>query len=182
MANTWTVRYLREGAGVGPEDALLALTAFAAGLTASRLVLGGLLRRIRPDRAVFVCIAVALTGGIVLLRTENVAGALVALVLLGAGCAPVFPVVLGYIGERHPLLTGTAFSIALVIALLGNTLLNYVTGTMMAGVGAGIFPIVVTSTMAAVALMFLAARWITTRSAALGVAHTGDNHTDAKEE
>lgn len=181
MANTWTVHYLREGVGVSPEDALLALTAFAVGLTAARLVLGGLLRRVRPHRAVFVCIAVALAGGGLLIHAESVTETFLALVLFGVGCAPVFPVVLGYIGERYPSLTGTAFSVALVIALLGNTLLNYLTGTTLAGAGLEAFPIILTSTVGAVALMFWAARWITARNTPANGGQPGDQTTDAKE-
>jgi MFS transporter, FHS family, glucose/mannose:H+ symporter len=47
---------------------------------------------------------------------------------LGIGFAAVFPVVLGYVGDIFSKLSGTAFSIALVIALVGNMLLNYLMG------------------------------------------------------
>ena len=181
MANTWTVHYLREGVAASPEDAPLALTVFAIGLTVARLVLGGLLRRVRPDRAVFVCITLAVAVGFVLIQTESVSGAFLALVLFGVGCAPVFPVVLGYIGERYPALTGTAFSLALVIALLGNTVLNYLTGTALAGVGVQTFPVILTCTAAAVALMFWAARRITVRDSLAGSRRAGDHTTNVKE-
>jgi fucose permease len=54
--------------------------------------------------------------------------AFTALIIIGAGFAAGFPVILGYIGGLYISLSGTAFSIALVIALIGNTLLNYLFG------------------------------------------------------
>jgi hypothetical protein len=45
--------------------------------------------------------------------------------MLGAGFAASFPVILGYIGHIYANLSGTAFSIAFVIGLTGNTLINY---------------------------------------------------------
>ena len=50
------------------------------------------------------------------------------LVLLGAGLASGFPVMLGFAGDRYPEISGTAFSLVLSIALLGNTLMNYGVG------------------------------------------------------
>ncbi|MCK4812644.1 MAG: MFS transporter, partial [Candidatus Marinimicrobia bacterium] len=44
------------------------------------------------------------------------------------GLAAGFPVMLAYVGERYADLSGIAFSFALVIALLGNTLLNLLVG------------------------------------------------------
>jgi fucose permease len=54
--------------------------------------------------------------------------AFTALIIIGAGTAAGFPVILGYIGQLYANLSGTAFSIALVIALTGNSLLNYLFG------------------------------------------------------
>jgi fucose permease len=54
--------------------------------------------------------------------------ALAGLVLLGAGLAGGFPVMLGFAGDRYSELSGTAFSFVFVIALLGNMLINYLMG------------------------------------------------------
>ena len=47
------------------------------------------------------------------------------LILLGAGLAGGFPLMLGLVGDRYKELSGTAFSLVFVIALLGNMLINY---------------------------------------------------------
>jgi len=49
-------------------------------------------------------------------------------VLVGAGLAGGFPVMLGLVGERYENISGTAFSFVLTIALFGNMLINYCMG------------------------------------------------------
>ncbi|MDZ7375353.1 MAG: hypothetical protein ONB13_01920 [candidate division KSB1 bacterium] len=48
--------------------------------------------------------------------------------MVGLGFAACYPIMLGYVGERYAHLSGTAFSMVLVIALLGGTLFPYLTG------------------------------------------------------
>jgi len=43
---------------------------------------------------------------------------------LGAGLAAIFPIVLGYVGDRYPQQSGTAFSVIFFIALAGNMAIN----------------------------------------------------------
>jgi MFS family permease len=47
---------------------------------------------------------------------------------MGAGLAAGFPIMLGFVGDRFKELSGTAFSIAFVIALAGNMIINYSMG------------------------------------------------------
>jgi len=54
--------------------------------------------------------------------------AAIALGITGFGLAAAFPIVLGIIGDRFVRWSGTAFGIALTIALMGNISINYVTG------------------------------------------------------
>ena len=49
---------------------------------------------------------------------------LVAALLIGAGLAAGFPVVLSYIGDLYPTQSGTAFSTIFFIALIGNMTIN----------------------------------------------------------
>jgi MFS family permease len=54
--------------------------------------------------------------------------AVTGLILTGAGLAAGFPIMLGFVGERFKELSGTAFSIAFAIALIGNMIINYSMG------------------------------------------------------
>jgi len=57
--------------------------------------------------------------------------------LVGAGLAGGFPVMLGLVGARYQNLSGTAFSFVLTIALLGNMLINYGMGIISEKFGIG---------------------------------------------
>ena len=66
------------------------------------------------------------TGGSLLLGYGNSFSlALAGLILLGAGLAGGFPIMLGVVGTLYKDLSATAFSFVLVIALVGNVLVNY---------------------------------------------------------
>ncbi len=50
--------------------------------------------------------------------------------LIGVGFAAVYPVVLGYIGGIYTKLSGTAFSIGLVMGLMGGMLFPFLAGVL----------------------------------------------------
>jgi predicted permease len=76
--------------------------------------------------------------GLILLRTgSSLTPALMGLMVLGAGLACGFPVMLGFVGERYRELSGTAFSFVLVVGLLGNISVNYCMGVISQNYGIG---------------------------------------------
>jgi MFS family permease len=117
-------------------------------------LLGFVLRRTAPHVTVWACLPAALLGSILLMRAGGVAMAYAGAALLGCGLAPVFPVVFAYIGELHPRLTGTAFGIALVIALTGNTAINYGVGLAATSGGLAMIPLFLGAGVVAVAVLF----------------------------
>lgn len=130
IVNNWTTTYLINNLRTNPDKALFALSYFVIGMTATRLVLGGLLKKLSSYKVLYGCIVIAFIGTITLMLTSTYITSIIGLVLIGVGFAPQFPVVLGYIGDIYKHLSGTAFSIALVIALCGNIILNYLTGVI----------------------------------------------------
>ena len=52
------------------------------------------------------------------------------MILIGAGLSSTFPIILSIIGNRYPSFSGTAFSIALAIALIGQTTMNALMGML----------------------------------------------------
>jgi MFS family permease len=131
------------------------LTVLSASLTVTRLVLGGLLARLSRGKVLVASLGIAALGTTLLLLAPGLFGASVAMILIGIGFAAAFPVVLGIIGGLFPHLSGTAFGIALVVALTGNTLLNTVLGAVSHEWGIGIFPWYLLLTLAGLGL-FLA--------------------------
>ena len=128
MSNDWMTRYFKKvtlaGQHVEEWKTLLGLMAVTGAMVAARLVLSGLLRRIAPPRVLFGSIGIAAGGALLLTFTESYGTALIAALLIGAGLAAGFPVVLSYIGQRYASRSGTAFSLIFFLALIGNMVIN----------------------------------------------------------
>ncbi len=128
ISNNWTTSYLKDIHGFADSKALFSLTVLVIGMTVGRLILSYVLKHIKPISVFYIsCIIIVLS-----LLSIQLFGSLamiwISLALLGVGLAAGFPVMLAYVGERYADLSGIAFSFALVIALLGNTLLNLLVG------------------------------------------------------
>lgn len=124
----WTSTFAREELALTGRGALFFLSLYWLGIMLARLMLGSLLKRISPARVLPVCFVVAFVGATLLLTASTTTQGSIGVFLVGAGFAGVFPVVLGWVAERYQALSGTAFSIVLVMALCGGMLLPYTTG------------------------------------------------------
>jgi MFS transporter, FHS family, glucose/mannose:H+ symporter len=126
----WTSTYFKEELGLPNRQALIFLSLFWFGLMLARLALGTLLRRISATRALYICLTTAFVGSMLLLNTRSVAAAAVAVFLLGVGFAATFPLVLGFTADRYAAISGTAFSVVIVMALTGGMLFPFITGVL----------------------------------------------------
>ena len=126
----WTATYFQEELGIAGQRALVFLSLYWFGLMLARIGLGTLLGRAAPARVLLACLAVGFVGAVMLLVTHNVAAAATGVFLLGCGCAASFPVVLGFVGDRYAQLSGTAFSVVIVMALTGGMLFPFATGAL----------------------------------------------------
>ena len=140
LVSNWTPAYFQGSSGLEPEIAIFMLTVLSGSLTGARLVLGWALRRAQPRTVLIGCLATAGVGTLLLALTTNAYLAAGAMVLLGIGFAAAFPVIVSFIAELFPGLTGTAIGIALIIALTGNMALNYGVGAASQAWGIGVFP------------------------------------------
>ena len=126
----WTATFFKEELGVTDERALVFLSLYWLGMMLARLALGTVLRDVPPSRALASCITIGLAGSALLLGARSVPGAALGVLLLGAGFAATFPVILSYVGDRYAALSGTAFSVVLVMALTGGMVLPFLTGVL----------------------------------------------------
>ena len=140
VINNWSTSYLQAARGVAPADALLALTAYVVGMTVARLVLSALLRRMPGGRVFVLGLLLAACGIGIVAAAPNVQVAVCGLAFVGAGLSVGFPLLMGYVADLFPAISGTAFSVVLVIALPGNMLLNFVMGVLSEKVGAATLP------------------------------------------
>ncbi len=128
ITNNWTTTFLQNDIGASSEKSLFALTYYVVGLTITRLLLGFLLKKIQSNIVLLTSLVLAFIGSGIILLSGNYDIAIIGLVILGIGFAAGFPVLLGIVGEIYNKYSGTAFSLIFVIALIGNTIINYVTG------------------------------------------------------
>ncbi len=159
VCNNWTTLYLSQTTSLTAEQALVILTCMVAGLTAARFILVGLFRKLRSETVLQSSLLIAATGFALLLFSPGFTRAATGMVLIGTGLASTFPVILSIIGGHYPALSGTAFSVALVIALTGNTLLNQLTGQLSQHFGIQTYPYTM---LIAITLMLSLFRYIST--------------------
>ena len=128
LINNWTTTFLQTDLKISQKDSLFALSCYLGGLTITRLLLGKLLKKISSFKIMIASLLLTVAGSFLLFYANSYNSALASLIIIGAGIAASFPVILGYIGQIYTNLSATAFSIAFVIALSGNTLMNYFFG------------------------------------------------------
>jgi MFS family permease len=128
IINNWTTTFLTEGLAVRADHALFGLSLFVAGMAVMRLILGSVLRNTAAKNIWILSFSLTLGGLLFLTLGHSYGPAVTGLILLGAGLAAGFPIMLGYVGNRYQNLSGTAFSLAFTIALAGNMIINYATG------------------------------------------------------
>ncbi|WP_349317088.1 MFS transporter [Chitinophaga sp. MM2321] len=131
IINNWTTTYLMKRLSVAPGEALYALSLYVAGMTVMRLLTGSIFRTVSIKKILFASFIMLFCGSVLLAMAHSFVLAAAGLILLGAGLAGGFPVMLGIVGHRYTDLSATAFSFVLVIALLGNTLVNYSMGVII---------------------------------------------------
>jgi fucose permease len=161
----WTSTFAREELALGGQAALFFLSLYWLGMMIARLVLGVVLVRSSPRRVFPLSLLLSFAGVTLLIASNATLPAALGVFLIGAGFAAVFPIVLGWVGERYPTQTGTAFSIALVMALTGGMLLPWVTGLLGGRFGMRISLLIVPAALVGAAALFaVVVKWIPRRA------------------
>jgi MFS family permease len=128
MSNDWMTRYFKHVTFSGQtgveRKTQLGLVAVAGAMMLARLALSVILRIVDSKRVLLAGVALAALGATLLLTGANYGTALCAALLIGAGMAAGFPIVLSYVGDAFPNESGAAFSAIFVAALLGNITIN----------------------------------------------------------
>jgi FHS family glucose/mannose:H+ symporter-like MFS transporter len=143
LANNWSTTYLQGNKEFLSQHALFSLTWLVAGMTFMRLILGWALHHVRSHLVLVGSVGLSIAGSLVVLLTETQFATYAGMTILGAGLAACFPVIMGLVVGKYDRLSGTALSIVLVLALLGNMLCNYGMGVVANTWGTEVLPIVI---------------------------------------
>lgn len=127
---SWTATFLKEELHIAEDRAVFLLSTYWIGMVLIRLLLGFLLKRQSSLHVLLVSLGTAFIGAVIMMVSQHLTLTVVALFLLGSGFAAGFPVILGRVGDLFPRLSGTAFSIVFVIALIGGSTVPFITGVI----------------------------------------------------
>lgn len=126
----WTASYFTEELALSSNNAVYFLSLFWVGMMIARLFLGAILKKSSPARVLQSFIGITFAGAVLLLVSHTLWLASVGIFFVGFGLAAGYPVVLGFVGDIYTKLSGTAFSIGLVMGLIGGMILPYLTGVL----------------------------------------------------
>jgi MFS transporter, FHS family, glucose/mannose:H+ symporter len=135
IINNWTTTYLTVIQSSTESNALYALSLHIAGMIVMRILIGTAFRSMSQVTIMWVSLILLLLGTLMLQVGLSFTLSVAGLVLLGAGVAAGFPVMLGFVGDVYFARSGAAFSFVMVIALIGNMLINYFTGVIVKDYG-----------------------------------------------
>lgn len=140
LANNWTTSFLSFHAGLDLHVSLMMLSLFMASYTLGRLLLGWLFSKLPSPVIILISLVLIASGLLLAALYTGLPAFITAYVLLGLGLAAGFPFILGYVGVVCTTASGTAFSIVMTFALVGNILSNYGMGLLALRFGMGILP------------------------------------------
>jgi fucose permease len=131
----WAYSFATQGAGMDAGAAALVVAGFWLAFTLGRLVAGVVARWVAgPHLVLGGAGLVALGAALIALFATAPAALFVGAVLIGGGCGPVFPTVFGQAAARYPGV-GLVSSAAVLGGTLGGTVLPYVQGRLLVGLG-----------------------------------------------
>ena len=125
----WLPLFLVHRLGINPAGALILVALYWLALLVGRIVSQSILPRVRHGRFLFGAVGTAAFGCLILTFTNNRFGAITGILFLGAGFAPIYPLVVEKIGDRfpyfHPGFYNGIFSFAITGGLLAPCTLGY---------------------------------------------------------
>ena len=124
----WLPLFVVQRLGASPATGIALLAWYFAALLVGRIVAQALLRRMKHSRLLLFSVLAAFLGCLLLSLTATIDGAFVAVLLLGAGFAAIYPLTAESIEHRfqdyHPGFYNGIFSLGLTGALLAPTVLG----------------------------------------------------------
>lgn len=128
VSNNWSTSYFGQVTDIPAHQALIVLTCMVAGLTIARILQIVVFKKVKPEAVLPYSLILTAVGFALLTFSPGFIRAAMGMTIIGIGLSPTYPVILSVLGNRYPSLSGTAFSVALAIALVGQTAMNGLMG------------------------------------------------------
>ena len=142
-AMSWSSTYFSEVKGIGAEQAAQFASLFYIGITAGRFVSGFVSDKLGDKKMIFIGAGVLAAGIIMLfIPAENIAVSIAGFVIIGLGCAPIYPCII----HATPAAFGAENSSAIIgiqmaSAYVGSTFMPPLFGLLGGKLGFSIMPV-----------------------------------------
>ncbi len=134
----WLPLFLSQRLGVSPASSLFLLAFYWFSLLIGRVIAQTAMPYVKHTHLLFGSTIAALFGSIILTATNNVSGAFVGILLLGAGFAPIYPLVVEKIGGKFPYYRPGHFNGIFSFAISGGLLAPWSLGFLSDAFGIGV--------------------------------------------
>lgn len=150
----WASSYLALGRGVSAEAAAGYASLFFIGITVGRALNGFLTMRFSDAQMIRAGQALVALGALLLLLPVGMGAALAGLVVIGLGCAPIYPCIIHSTPERFGADRSQALiGVQMASAYVGNCLMPPLFGLIANHISIGLFPIFLLVALAMMVLM-----------------------------
>ena len=155
VCNNWSTSYFGQVTDIPANQGLIALTCMVAGLTVARMLQIVLFKKIQPAKVLPYSLILTATGFALLTAAPGFIRTAAGMAVIGMGLSSTYPVILSILGTRYPSLSGTAFGIALAIALIGQTAMNGLMGMVFTyDNGIVLYPYIMIGSLAIMLVLF----------------------------
>ncbi len=141
-AGMWASSYMVLHKGIASETAAKWASLFYLGITAGRFLSGFISDKLGDKAMIRIGQIVAILGVIVFMLPFDNKGALIGLIAIGFGCAPVFPCLIHYTPAKFGAVNSQALiGIQMSFAYIGSTFMPLLFGFISDYTGIGLLPI-----------------------------------------
>lgn len=139
----WTASYFKEYKGMSPEDAASYASLFYLGLTGGRFLNGFIANKLGDKLIIRYGLIITAVGIVMLLvPLGGMAFSVAGLLVIGVGCAPIYPSVIHttpvYFGKEN---SQAIVGIQMACAYVGSTFMPYVFGVIAQNLSIGLYPL-----------------------------------------
>ncbi|MDR1551990.1 MAG: MFS transporter [Prevotellaceae bacterium] len=128
ITGSFTPSFLKNAQKMSENASTLALTWFTIGMLIGRIPLGAIMKKLKDTATLYLYLSIAVAGVAFLYFANDIVIVYLSTALIGFGVGATYPVVFNYLGSAFRELSGTAFSIAIFIGLVGQFTFNKIMG------------------------------------------------------
>lgn len=148
MVGLWGSSYLVNNKGVSPDIAARWLALYFGGITIGRLISGFVAMKLKSNILIRIGQTICIVGAVILILPLPVYFSMIGLILIGLGCAPIYPSMLHDTPNRFgESVSQSLMGVQMACAYVGSTVMPPLLGLVSSKLGMSIFPIFLLTTM-----------------------------------